>query len=170
MAETPAQFLDLWHKVIAENDIDLLETLLSPSIEFHTPLYLKTRKGKQLVKAILASAISLFHNFKYRREFTLFVPPPGSSNSSSSSADFCLEFSATIDGGPKIGDGKELSLTGVDLIKIAQETDGFFRIVHFEVMLRPVNATTRFGELQAANIPKMAAKLSANKSENGAKL
>ncbi|KAJ3074836.1 hypothetical protein HDU98_010105 [Podochytrium sp. JEL0797] len=148
MATDSADFVSKWHQVISNHDIDLLETLLSENIVFNTPLYLKVRKGKVMTKAILASAITLFQDFKYYNEWV-----------SQDGLNLALEFGAHISAKDT---SKQMGLKGVDLIQLKKEADGKFRIVNFEVMLRPVNALQRFGELQAEGIPKMLAKFAPN--------
>ncbi|KAI8893468.1 hypothetical protein BC833DRAFT_569191 [Globomyces pollinis-pini] len=132
------KFLDRWHSAVLNKDLKLLNSLLHPNIEFHTPLYLKSRKGSGMVTAILASAINIFQDFKYNREWV-----------SQDQLNYCLEFQAIVEG--KI-------IKGVDLIRI----DESGRIIHFEVMLRPIKQLARFGELQAEGIPKMIEKLQIN--------
>ncbi|KAJ3082390.1 hypothetical protein HDU99_002833 [Rhizoclosmatium hyalinum] len=146
MATSAQDFLEQWHKVVGSQQINILDTLLSNDIVFNTPVYLKARKGKGLVKAILASAANIFQDFKYYNEWV-----------SADGLNFCLEFGATIDSGKE---GKVMGLKGVDIIRLQKESDGKLRIVHFEVMLRPINAAARFGELQAVGIPKMIQKYS----------
>jgi hypothetical protein len=135
MLKSPEKRLELWHKCVKTQDTNLILQMLHPQVIFKTPLYLKPRIGADLVSAILASASNIFENFTYHREWI-----------SKDGLDFALEFSATVEG---------KDIRGLDLIKFDQ--DG--KIIEFEVMLRPVKTTIRFGELQAKGIPIMIEKL-----------
>ncbi|KAI9322957.1 hypothetical protein DFJ73DRAFT_921077 [Zopfochytrium polystomum] len=157
----------------------LLRSLLSESVEFHTPLYVKTRRGADRVTALLASAIDNFRDFRYYSEWALTTrttttttttTTAGSDGNKEEEVKLCLEFGAAVEtaavdtaaaaegddgtNGKKTTTKKKLGLKGVDLITLAREADGQLRIVRFEVMLRPVNALARFGELQAVGVPK----------------
>ncbi|KAJ3337572.1 hypothetical protein HDU83_008587 [Entophlyctis luteolus] len=147
MAAEPADcFLDKWHQAAFTQDSVLLGELLADSVEFHSPVSQKPYKGKKMTHAVLYSAVTLFHNFKYHREWTKQV------SSDKSLTEYCLEFTADIDG----GEGKGmLHLKGVDLITVFQGAGGHCQIVRFEVIVRPLKAVARLGELQAQNIPKM---------------
>ncbi|KAJ3223242.1 hypothetical protein HDU78_011365 [Chytriomyces hyalinus] len=151
MATSPSDFLAKWHQVVASRDMDLLEQIVSESVEFHTPLYLKPKRGALIVKAILASAVSIFQDFVYFREWVM-VSEDGNE------ADLALEFGANI---PNKDESGTLPLKGLDLIKIRRGPDNLFRIVHFEVMIRPVKTLIRFGELQSAGVMAMAKKFGA---------
>lgn len=112
-----------WHRAVFDRDAEALSSLLADDIVFHAPLYLKPRKGKAAVTAVLATAISVFEDFTYHRELT-------------HGDNWCLEFSATVDG---------LSLKGIDLIRFDAEG----KMVDFEVYIRPANALAAFGAKMA---------------------
>jgi hypothetical protein len=124
--------LATWHQIVFNKDLKLLHSTLAEDVLFRTPLYLKPRIGRDLVTAVLASALNIFQDFKYHREFL-------------EKDSMCLEFEATVE-------GKQIK--GVDIIRWKEG-----RIVEFEVMMRPINSLKRFGELQASGIPDMIAKL-----------
>ncbi len=107
------QDLDRWHQVVANKDLDLLQDLLHEDVEFHSPAVWAPKVGKPVAGFILQSAIDIFQDFTYHREWI--------------DGDSCaLEFSATVDG---------KNLKGIDLIRWNDEG----QIVHFEVMIRPLN-------------------------------
>lgn len=120
--------LTLWHRAVFDRDGDALDTLLAEDVVFHAPLYLKPRKGKAAVRAVLETAISVFEDFAYHRELI-------------DGNDWCLEFSA------RVGD---LSLKGIDLIRF--DTDG--RMADFEVYIRPANALAAFGAKMAERMER----------------
>lgn len=120
--------LALWHRAVFEQDMAALDALLADDVVFHAPLYLKPRRGKPAVMAVLGTAITVFGNFEYHREMI-------------DGDNWCLEFSATV------GD---LSLKGIDLIRFGP--DG--RMVDFEVFIRPANALAAFGAAMAAEMER----------------
>ncbi|PHZ84648.1 hypothetical protein CRD36_11800 [Paremcibacter congregatus] len=112
--------LEAWHKVVFGCDLETLNTLLADEVVFHTPLYLKPRRGKMAALFILSAVIDIFEEFTYHRELL-----QGDS--------WALEFSARI--------GK-YSLKGVDLIRWNDQG----QIVDFEVYIRPINGVQALGE------------------------
>ncbi|KAJ3259543.1 hypothetical protein HK103_002096 [Boothiomyces macroporosus] len=123
-----------WHRVVFQQDLQTLRSLLDENVTFHTPLYLKPRVGRDIVTAVLAAAISNFQDFKYFREW---ITPDG--------LNWALEFEANVE---------ERKIKGVDLIRW-EIKNGEWKIVEFEVMLRPVKQLVRFGQLQASKIPEV---------------
>ena len=127
---TKESFLQKWHQIIFKKDYKLLYSILHEDIVFHTPLYLKPREGKDIVTAILASASSIFQDFKYVQELT-----------TNNGLNYILVFEAKVEGD---------TVRGVDIIRIDKEG----LIVEFEVMMRPIKTLAKFGNLQAEGIPK----------------
>lgn len=121
-----AQTLDLWHKAVFDEDMAALEEVLADDVLFHAPLYLKPRRGKPAVMAVLGTAIDVFENFTYHRELI-------------DGDNWCLEFEASVD---------EFSLKGIDLIRL--DEDG--KILDFEVFIRPANALAAFGAKMAKTL------------------
>ncbi len=109
-----------WHQVVFEGKLDLLDQMLADDVVFHTPLYLKPRKGRQVTRFILATVIEIFENFTYHREII-----DGDS--------WMLEFSADIGG---------ISLKGIDLIRWNEAG----QIIDFEVYIRPLNGVQALGD------------------------
>lgn len=105
--------LERWHKVVLEKDFDLLQELLDENVEFHSPTVWQPKVGREVTAYILQMLIDIVENFQYHREWI-------------EGNDFALEFSAQVDG---------KNLKGIDLIRWNDEG----KIVHFEVMLRPIN-------------------------------
>jgi SnoaL-like protein len=105
--------LELWHKVVFEKDYDLLQELLHEDVEFHSPTLWQPKLGRDVTAYILQMITGIFEDFQYHREWI-------------DGNNFALEFSATVDG---------KNLKGIDLIRWNDEG----QIVHFEVMLRPIN-------------------------------
>ncbi|NIB43698.1 nuclear transport factor 2 family protein [Pseudomaricurvus alkylphenolicus] len=109
-----ANNLERWHRAVLEKDMDLLAELLHKDVEFHSPTVWQPKQGREIVHYILSMISDIFENFTYHREWM-----DGDS--------FALEFSAEVQG---------KSLKGIDLIRWNEQG----QIVHFEVMLRPLNA------------------------------
>ena len=105
--------LERWHRVVLEKDMGLLGEILDDSVEFHSPTIWKPKMGKDVTHFILSSVIEIFQDFRYHREWV-------------EGNDMALEFSAGV---------LDKGIKGIDLIKWNDEG----KIVHFEVMVRPLN-------------------------------
>lgn len=105
--------LEKWHKVVYEKDFDLLNEILDENVEFHSPTLWKPKLGRDVTAYILKMIIDIFEDFEYKRQWI-------------NEDSLALEFAATVDG---------KNLKGIDLIRWDEEG----KIVHFEVMLRPLN-------------------------------
>lgn len=105
--------LEKWHKVVFNNDMKLLHELLNEDVEFHSPTVWQPKKGRDVTQYILKMVIDIFQNFQYHREWV-------------DGNNMALEFSATVD---------DKKIKGIDLIK----WNDAGQIIHFEVMLRPIN-------------------------------
>ncbi|WP_242512314.1 nuclear transport factor 2 family protein [Pseudolysobacter antarcticus] len=108
--------------MIASSDLSALPALLHPDALFRSPMAFKPYRSAQAVAMILGTVITIFKNFVYERQFI-----------SGDGMSVTLEFSAMV------GDKQ---LKGVDLIRF----DEHGKIVEFEVMIRPINATAALGE------------------------
>jgi hypothetical protein len=105
--------LQRWHKVVFAKDFDLLNELLDENVEFHSPTLWKPKLGRDVTAYILQMITAMFEDFEYHREWI-------------SEDSLALEFSANVEG---------KNLKGIDLIRWNDED----KIIHFEVMLRPLN-------------------------------
>ncbi|GAA5316683.1 MAG: nuclear transport factor 2 family protein [Candidatus Pelagadaptatus aseana] len=125
--DTPT-FLEQWHKVVFERDMETLSELLADDVEFHSPTLWKPKQGKEIAHYILQMIIQIFEDFEYHREFQ-----DGDS--------VALEFSAKVEGN---------NLKGIDLIRLNDEG----KIVHFEVLIRPLNTLQLIFEKMTAELQK----------------
>ncbi len=105
--------LDRWHQVVANKDMALLRELLDENVEFHSPTVWQPKKGRDITQYILKMVIDIFQDFEYQREWI-------------DGENLALEFSARVD---------DKKVKGIDLIRWNDQG----KIVHFEVMLRPIN-------------------------------
>ncbi len=105
--------LDRWHQVVANKDMTLLRELLDENVEFHSPTVWQPKKGRDITQYILKMVIDIFQDFEYQREWI-------------DGENLALEFSARVD---------DKKVKGIDLIRWNDQG----KIVHFEVMLRPIN-------------------------------
>ena len=105
--------LERWHAVVLNKDMTTLSELLADDVEFHSPTVWKPKIGKDVTQYILQMIIDIFEDFEYQREWI-------------DGNNFALEFSAKVDG---------KNMKGIDLIRWNDEG----KIIHFEVMLRPIN-------------------------------
>ena len=111
------QYLDQWHNVVFKRDMRQLSAILHDDVEFHSPTLWKPKVGRPVTQYILQMVIEIFEDFQYHRQWV---------ESDGHETNMALEFSATVDG---------KNIKGIDLIRWNEKG----QIVHFEVMLRPMN-------------------------------
>lgn len=120
--------LERWHQVVFDRDMDLLSELLDDGVEFHSPTVWKPKIGKDVTHFILTSVIDIFQEFRYHREWI-------------DGNDMALEFSAGV---------RDKNIKGLDLIKWNDEG----KIVHFEVLVRPLNGVQALLDEMTARLQK----------------
>lgn len=123
-----AKGLAAWHHMVATNELTDVESLIRPDASFSSPAYWKPYQGSAAVAHVLQTALSVFTDFTYHRQFA-----------TADGHSVTLEFSA------KVGD---LELKGVDLI--AYDSDGL--IERFEVMIRPLRSLQALAEAMKARV------------------
>lgn len=116
-----ARSLDLWHRMIADNDLGELHTIVHPDAVFRSPMAISAYTSAPALILALSTVIQVFEDFEYHRQLA-----------SDDGLDVVLEFSA------RIGDKK---LKGIDLIRF----DDQGQIVEFEVMVRPMSGLQALG-------------------------
>jgi len=104
-----------WHRIVAGGDLAALPALLHPDVVFRSPAVFKPYRGAPTVALILRTALLVFSDFAYERQFA-----------TGDGFDVALEFRA------RVGDRQ---LKGIDLIRF----DAGGRIVDIEVMIRPAS-------------------------------
>lgn len=105
--------LQKWHEFVATKDVEILNEMLDDNVEFHSPTVWAPKLGKEITSFILSTVIDVFEDFTYHREWV-------------DGNEMALEFSANID---------SKAIKGIDLVR--WNDDG--KIIHFEVMGRPIN-------------------------------
>lgn len=120
--------LDRWHQAVFEKDMELLSELLDDKVEFHSPTVWRPKAGKQVTQFILMTVLEVLQDFHYHREWI-------------DGDDMALEFSARV---------RDMNVKGLDLIKWNDEG----RIVHFEVLIRPLNGLQAVFEEMNARVKK----------------
>jgi hypothetical protein len=120
--------LERWHKAVANKDAGLLGDLLDENVEFHSPTVWKPKTGREVVLFILMNVSEVFQDFRYHREWE-------------DGNDIALEFSATV---------RDCNIKGIDLIKWNDEG----KIIHFEVLIRPMNGLQEMFEEMSARVKK----------------
>ncbi len=114
-----ASSLACWHEIIASGNTGRLRSLLASDCVFRSPVAYQPYRGADRTELVLATAASVFEDFKYHRRFV-------------DGNDVALEFSARIG---------ETELKGIDLIRFGD--DGL--ITEFEVMVRPASGLQALG-------------------------
>ena len=118
--------LDKWHQVVANKDMKLLREILDENVEFHSPTVWEAKKGRDVTQYILKMVIDIFQDFEYHREWV-------------DGNNLALEFSARVD---------SKNVKGIDLIRWNDEG----KIIHFEVMMRPINGLQLMLEKMTQNL------------------
>jgi hypothetical protein len=121
-----SKHLDLWHKAVFDKDLALLRDLLDESVEFHSPALWSPKMGRDVTQFILSNVIDIFQDFRYHREWV-------------EGDDMALEFSAKV---------RDMNIKGIDLIKWNEQG----KIVHFEVLVRPLNGLQALFEEMGARL------------------
>lgn len=119
-------FLEEWHLIVAEQDLDALHTLLLEDVTIGAPPYWTRLEGRRIVHRLLSIILETIEGFTYYREWR-------------DGNELALEFRG------KVGD---LDIQGIDLISL----DGDGRIRNIDVLMRPTNAILRLQEIVG---PKM---------------
>lgn len=127
MSDAIEGFLDEWHRVVAQRDLDGIPGLLAEDISLGAPPYWNRFEGRELVQHLLGVILQTIEGFTYHREWR-------------SGSELALEFRG------KVG---ELELQGIDLISLNEQ--GVVR--NLDVLMRPANA---IGALQTRVAPRMA--------------
>src|SRR3990167_8185290 len=117
-----AASLKLWHKMIAEQNLAELPTILHRKAVFRSPMAHTPYPSAQAVQVILTNVVQVFEDFKYHRELA-----------SADGHSLVLEFSAKVN-------GKELK--GIDMVQFDAEG----KITDFEVMVRPMSGLQALGD------------------------
>jgi hypothetical protein len=123
-----AKGLAAWHHMVATKELADVESLIRADAQFSSPAYWKPYQGSAAVAHVLQTALSVFDEFAYHRQFA-----------TEDGRNVTLEFSA------KVGD---LELKGVDLI--GYDADGL--IERFEVMIRPLRSLSALAEAMKARV------------------
>lgn len=130
-AELPAavaKSLKAWHAMIAAVDLSDIDSLLHDDVLFSSPAFWHPYAGPVKVGHVLQTAVSVFDDFRYHREFV-----------TGDGQDVVLEFSAKI---------AELELKGIDMIGF----DSGGLITRFEVMIRPMKSLGALAERMKASL------------------
>jgi len=122
--------LNTWHQIVKDRNVKGLDSLLSESVVFYSPVVHTPQAGKAITKQYLSAAFSVFLNesFSYVREIA-------------GDRDAVLEFEVEID---------EICVNGVDLIKWDDEG----KIIEFKVIIRPLKAINLIHQKMAAMLAK----------------
>ena len=116
------------------------------AVKFYPPTYHNNWTGADETLVLLRCVSEVFgDSFRYKRQWL-----------SDNGREWCLEFSAEIDGDEK----KKLTLEGVDLVSLDEEG----KIVEFKVLARPPNAVAALKKKMMAKVPIPMAALKAKQA------
>lgn len=124
-------FLEEWHRIVANRDLDALEEILCEDVTIGAPPYWTPLAGRPIVHHLLSIIIETIEGFTYFREWQ-------------DGSELALEFRG------KVGD---LDVQGIDLISLDPEG----RVRNLDVLMRPTNTILRLQEVIG---PRMAEFLS----------
>jgi hypothetical protein len=116
-----ARSLDLWHQMIARNDLRELHTIVHPDAVFRSPMAISAYTPAPALILALSTVIQVFENFTYHRQLA-----------SDDGLNIVLEFSANI---------REKKVKGIDFMRFDEQG----QIVEFEVMVRPMSGLKALG-------------------------
>jgi len=128
-------FLNEWHRIVAERDLDGLRRVLAPEITMGAPPYWARIEGHARVHHLLGLIVNTIEGFTYHREWV-------------QGFELALEFTGRVG---------ELDVPGIDLITL----DDRLVITRLDVMIRPMNALEALRDIIT---PQMVAFLQAEES------
>ena len=114
MAADGKKFLEKWHRIVTDKDIEALGDILAPDVTLGPPPYWMHLEGRDIVHHLLGLIINTIEGFTYHRQWC-------------DGSELALEFKG------KVGD---IELQGVDLISLDDEG----RVHSLDVVLRPASA------------------------------
>ncbi|MFQ5415631.1 MAG: nuclear transport factor 2 family protein [Myxococcota bacterium] len=123
MSDPVQVFLDHWHRIVRERDIEALGAFLAPDVTLGAPPYWDKLQGREMVRHLLGLVIHTIEDFTYHREWT-------------QGRELALEFTGHV------GD---LEVQGIDLITL----DDGQHVANLDVLMRPVNAVVALREIIA---------------------
>lgn len=108
------EFLEIWHKAVAELDMELMASIVADDATLSSPAYWSPKGPKPYVMKLLTTVANTFEDFHYIKEWQ-------------DGRELLLEFGAHVDG---------VQMKGIDRITLNDEG----KLQHIEIMLRPINA------------------------------
>ena len=124
----PKKFLEQWHPIVANRDLDALREVLHPDVTMGAPPYWQKFGGSEVVHRLLGIIVTTIEDFTYHREWC-------------EGRELALEFTGHVG---------SLDLQGIDLITL----DGEGRIANLDVLMRPMNAVAKLQEIVAPQMTK----------------
>ena len=119
-------FLENWHRLVAERDLDALARVLAADVTLGAPPYWQKLEGRAVVSHLLGLIVFTIEDFTYQREWR-------------EGSELALEFTGHVEGS---------QLQGIDLITL----NASGQIQNLDVLMRPLNAVT---ELRDRIAPQM---------------
>ena len=128
--QTAKDFINRWHHIVTQQNMDGLDALLAENVVFSSPVVFTPIPGKELTKMYLITAGFTFNmeQFQYTREVH-------------DGLHSVLEFETTID---------DIAVNGVDMIEWTAEG----KILDFKVMIRPRKAVEKVHEKMMSALEK----------------
>lgn len=131
MSKPIPEVIQIWHKAIAQQEIQFLDTLLADDVVFHSPVVFTPQEGKMITTLYLTAAAHVLGGEKFRYVREVY-----------GERDAVLEFETELDG---------LYLNGVDLIRWNEAN----QIVDFKMMVRPLKAVNKIHQMMGAMLAQM---------------
>lgn len=114
MAVDTKAFLDRWHRIVADRDLEGLREVIADDMTMGAPPYWQKLEGKDLIHHLLGVIVNTIEDFTYHRQWV-------------DGRELALEFDGHV------GDHR---LQGIDLITLGE--DGLVK--NLDVMIRPLNS------------------------------
>jgi len=116
---TTGQFIETWHRCVADRDLDGLTDMLAEEISFSSPAFFAPTTAKGPIAFLLSQVVELMPDFHYVSTFT------------NERGGIVLQFTGTLSSA-----GREYHVEGVDILTL--DDDG--KVCNFVVMIRPLSS------------------------------
>lgn len=128
MPKATKAFLERWHRIVAQRDLEDLANVLATDVTLGAPPYWAKLAGHEIVHHLLGLIVHNIEDFTYHREWAL-------------DRELALEFTGKING---------LDIQGIDLITL----DSRDQIQNLDVLMRPINAVIALRDVIAPQMAK----------------
>lgn len=124
------EFLEQWHKVVANRDLHGFHELLEDNVSLNSPVSSKPITGRETISFIFMALLTILDDFTYYR-------------CADDGKNLFLEFSGKLKKHDKV-----FKIEGVDVFKISSSG----KVAELTVMMRPLTALQEFATQMSAKL------------------